>query len=63
MTWPLRSDPGDTIWMGAIDGKGTAVSFIQSLYWEFGSGIVLDESGLLWDNFAGRASRSISWQA
>ncbi len=50
MTWPLRSDPGDTIWMGAIDGKGTAVSFIQSLYWEFGSGIVLDESGLLWQN-------------
>ena len=32
---------GDTIWMGAADAAGLAVSFIQSLYWEFGSGCVL----------------------
>ncbi|GAB5387819.1 MAG: oxamate amidohydrolase [Alphaproteobacteria bacterium] len=32
---------GDTIWMGAVDAEGNAVSFIQSLYWGFGSGVTL----------------------
>jgi len=32
---------GDTIWMGAADAGGLVVSYIQSLYWEFGSGCVL----------------------
>jgi gamma-glutamyltranspeptidase/glutathione hydrolase len=41
---------GDTIWMGAIDGKGLAVSYIQSLFWEFGSGCVLPATGILWHN-------------
>src|SRR5581483_7457348 len=36
--WPARPDKGDTIWMGAIDDRGLAVSFIQSIYWEYGSG-------------------------
>jgi gamma-glutamyltranspeptidase/glutathione hydrolase len=26
------------------------VSFIQSIYWEFGSGVILPESGILWQN-------------
>ena len=36
-------DPGhgDTVWMGAIDKDGLAVSYIQSVYWEYGSGTVL----------------------
>jgi oxamate amidohydrolase len=50
MPWPHPAAPGDTIWMGAIDGEGCAVSFIQSLYWEFGSGVVLEDTGLLWQN-------------
>jgi gamma-glutamyltranspeptidase/glutathione hydrolase len=41
---------GDTIWMGAIDGQGYAVSYIQSLFWEFGSGCVLPATGILWQN-------------
>lgn len=48
--WPLPSAEGDTIWMGAIDDKGVAVSFIQSLYWEYGSGVYLPKTGLLWQN-------------
>lgn len=51
-------DLGDTIWMGAIDGEGRAVSFIQSTYWEFGSGVVLPGTGVNWQN-RGQASRSI----
>lgn len=49
--WPAGGPPkGDTIWMGAIDGEGRAVSFIQSIYWEFGSGLVLPETGVMWQN-------------
>ena len=41
---------GDTVWMGAIDRNGVAVSFIQSLYWEFGSGFVSARTGVLFQN-------------
>ncbi len=47
--WPHLAMPGDTIWMGASDQYGTMVSFIQSVYWEFGCGVVLPESGVLWN--------------
>jgi gamma-glutamyltranspeptidase/glutathione hydrolase len=48
--WGTGRGPADTIWMGVIDGAGRAVSFIQSLYHEFGAGIVLRESGINWQN-------------
>jgi gamma-glutamyltranspeptidase len=41
---------GDTIWMGAADASGLVVSYIQSLYWEFGSGCVLRKTGVLMQN-------------
>lgn len=48
--FPLPPGDGDTIWMGAIDASGLAVSYIQSIYWEFGSGCVLRRTGLHWQN-------------
>jgi gamma-glutamyltranspeptidase/glutathione hydrolase len=48
--WGQGRGPADTIWMGAIDAEGRAVSFIQSLYHEYGSGVVLGESGVNWQN-------------
>jgi gamma-glutamyltranspeptidase/glutathione hydrolase len=48
--WGTGSPPADTVWMGVVDGKGRVVSFIQSLYHEFGSGIVLEETGINWQN-------------
>ncbi len=50
LPWPVPAKDGDTIWMGAIDAAGNAVSFIQSIYWEYGSGIVLGDTGILWQN-------------
>ena len=50
LPWPAPARPGDTVWMGAIDAAGNAVSFIQSIYWEFGSGVVLGDTGILWQN-------------
>jgi gamma-glutamyltranspeptidase len=48
--WPQPYGEGDTIWMGAADSSGLAVSYIQSLYWEFGSGCVLPATGVLMQN-------------
>lgn len=50
LPWPDVAKPGDTIWMGCMDAKGRAVSFIQSVYWEFGSGVVLGDTGVCWQN-------------
>jgi gamma-glutamyltranspeptidase/glutathione hydrolase len=36
--------------MGACDSQGRMVSYIQSLYWEFGSGIVSPQTGIVWNN-------------
>ncbi|PLZ01574.1 gamma-glutamyltransferase [Burkholderia sp. WAC0059] len=48
--WGNGLGPADTVWMGVIDGDGLAVSFIQSIYHEFGSGIVLPQTGINWQN-------------
>ena len=48
--WPAPYREGDTIWMGAADHSGLVVSYIQSLYWEFGSGCVLPATGILMQN-------------
>lgn len=48
--WGSGKGPADTVWLGVIDGAGNAVSVIQSIYHEFGSGIVLPHSGVNWQN-------------
>ena len=50
LPWGKNLGPGDTVWMGVVDSEGRAVSFIQSIYHEFGSGVVLEKSGLNWQN-------------
>lgn len=49
---PLRplAPGGDTVWLGAADAAGNAVSLIQSIYHEFGSGMVAGETGILLQN-------------
>ena len=48
--WGAGRPPADTVWMGVVDGAGRSVSMIQSIYHEFGSGVVLEESGINWQN-------------
>ncbi len=44
-------DPkGDTIWLGVVDQEGNAVSLIQSIYHEFGSGIIPEGTGIVLQN-------------
>ena len=50
LPWPQKAAPGDTIWLGAADKSGLVVSYIQSIYWEFGSGLVLPSTGVLMQN-------------
>ncbi|MEI8146158.1 MAG: gamma-glutamyltransferase [Alphaproteobacteria bacterium] len=50
LPWPQPSAKGDTIWMGAADASGRVVSYIQSIYWEFGSGCVSPATGFLMQN-------------
>ena len=48
--WPHVPKIGDTVWMSACDQEGRMVSYIQSNYWEFGSGVVSPQTGIIWNN-------------
>ena len=50
LPWPQPPSAGDTVWFGVIDGDGRAVSMIQSTYFEFGAGLVLPRTGIVWQN-------------
>ena len=50
LPWPQPPQWGDTCWFGAADAHGQVVSCIQSTYFEFGSGLVLPDTGIVWQN-------------
>lgn len=50
LPWPQPPQWGDTCWFGVADGEGRVVSAIQSTYHEFGSGLVLPQTGITWQN-------------
>jgi gamma-glutamyltranspeptidase/glutathione hydrolase len=52
----VRVDPGsavtssETVYLAAADGDGNMVSLINSIYWEFGSGVVVPGTGFALQN-------------
>ncbi len=46
----VAEPPGGTVYLCAIDGDRMAVSFIQSLYYGFGSGVVAPGTGVVLQN-------------
>lgn len=45
---PFRT--GDTVFLAAADARGGAVSLLQSTYFDWGSGVVAGDTGILWQN-------------
>lgn len=50
MPWPHVWQHGDTVFLGAIDEMGNAASVLQSIYYDWGSGVVAGDTGILWQN-------------
>ncbi|TVP73983.1 MAG: gamma-glutamyltransferase [Rhodobacteraceae bacterium] len=50
MPWPHQWQHGDTVFLGAIDAQGNAASVLQSTYFDWGSGVVAGDTGILWQN-------------
>ena len=50
LPWPARFRNGDTVYLAAVDGNGRSASVLQSTYYDWGSGVLLDDTGVLWQN-------------
>ncbi|SFG87073.1 gamma-glutamyltransferase family protein [Methylobacterium gossipiicola] len=48
--WPHVFQTGDTVFIGAVDGDGNCVSLLQTIYFDWGSGVVAGDTGILWHN-------------
>jgi gamma-glutamyltranspeptidase len=52
LAWPQPFRTGDTVFYGAVDGQGRSASVLQSLYFDWGSGVPIGKTGILWHNRA-----------
>ncbi len=50
LAWPHVFKTGDTVYFGATDQDGHSVSVLQSTYFDWGSGVVAGDTGILWQN-------------
>lgn len=50
LPWPDVFAPADTVYFGAVDKLGRCVSALQSTYFDWGSGVVAGDTGILWQN-------------
>lgn len=48
--WPDVYQHGDTVYLAAVDDEGRCVSMLQTIYFDFGSGLVVGDTGILWHN-------------
>jgi gamma-glutamyltranspeptidase/glutathione hydrolase len=48
--WPHHFRHGDTAYVGAVDSMGNAVSMLQTIYFDWGSGMMAGDTGVLWHN-------------
>ncbi len=50
LPWPQPFQTGDTVYVGAVDGAGNAVSLLGTVYYDWGSGVMVGDTGLIWHN-------------
>lgn len=50
MAWPHQFKTGDTVFVGATDARGNAVSLLGTVYFDWGSGVMVGDTGVLWHN-------------
>ncbi len=50
LPWPEPYRHGDTALLAAVDDRGRCASLLQSLYFDWGSGVVVGDTGILWQN-------------
>ncbi|WP_293781168.1 gamma-glutamyltransferase, partial [uncultured Oxalicibacterium sp.] len=50
LAWPHVFKTGDTVYIGAADAYGNAVSMLQTVYFDWGSGVMAGDTGILWHN-------------
>ncbi|UXS27057.1 gamma-glutamyltransferase family protein [Agrobacterium tumefaciens] len=50
LEWPHPYQHGDTVFFAATDEQGRCASVLQSTYFDWGSGVVVGDSGIIWQN-------------
>ena len=50
LDWPHHFQTGDTVYVGARDVHGNAVSALATVYFDWGSGVMAGDTGVLWHN-------------
>jgi len=48
--WPNVFQQGDTVFVGVADAMGNSVSLLATVYYDWGSGVVMGDTGLIWHN-------------
>lgn len=50
LRWPHPYQHGDTVYVGAADAAGHSVSLLATVYFDWGSGVLIGDTGILWHN-------------
>ncbi|MCO4319055.1 gamma-glutamyltransferase [Phyllobacterium sp. 21LDTY02-6] len=50
LPWPHLGRDGDTVFFAATDAQGQCASVLQSTYFDWGSGVIVGDTGILWHN-------------
>jgi gamma-glutamyltranspeptidase len=48
--WQDTFKTGDTVFLAAADAAGNSVSMLQTIYFDWGSGVTVGDTGMLWHN-------------
>ena len=56
LPWPQPFRTGDTVYIGVADAAGRSASLLQSIFYDWGSGVVAGDTGILWQNRGGAFS-------